>query len=301
MSELIDNRSRRIQTLKSVVRGLHEGEPLERVKGRLIALVRQCDASEVAAMEQQLMADGMPMSEVMRMCDLHAQAVSDVLGDACQLQVPPGHPVDTFRRENAALREQVGRLRQLFAGSNREDGDGSLDPAVIEGTRAQYGLLMDIDKHYERKEQLLFPCLERHGIIGPSTVMWGKDDEIRGLLDELGTMLTAADGVTREEWSLVGSTAAERAFAAVEAMIFKEEQILFPMALQHLTEAEWGEIESQAPEIGYCLVDSVTRWERRSPTAAPDEGASSDSTTMPEPDRGRGGGARSVVFPSGSL
>jgi len=42
--------------------------------------------------------------------------------------------------------------------------------------------LMDIEKHYQRKEHLLFSCLERHGIAGPSKVMWGKDDEIRGLL-----------------------------------------------------------------------------------------------------------------------
>jgi DUF438 domain-containing protein len=65
MSELIDNRAHRIRTLKEVIRHLHEGQaPLE-AKAQLAALVRECDASEIAAMEQELMAEGVPASEIM--------------------------------------------------------------------------------------------------------------------------------------------------------------------------------------------------------------------------------------------
>jgi DUF438 domain-containing protein len=52
MSELIDNRSQRIQMLKHVIRGLHEGEPVEAVRARVNTLVRECDASEIASMER---------------------------------------------------------------------------------------------------------------------------------------------------------------------------------------------------------------------------------------------------------
>ena len=48
---------------------------------------------------------------------------------------------------------------------------------------------MDIDKHYQRKEHALFSCLERHGIAGPSKVMWAKDDDVRSLLKQLGQNL----------------------------------------------------------------------------------------------------------------
>ena len=40
--------------------------------------------------------------------------------------------------------------------------------------------LLNIDKHYGRKEQLMFPYLERNGITAPPKIMWCKDDEIRG-------------------------------------------------------------------------------------------------------------------------
>jgi hypothetical protein len=256
VSELIDNRAHRVRTLKEVVRHLHEGKAPAEVKARLAALVRECDASEIAAMEQELMAEGVPAQEIMRMCDLHSQVVRDILVDRASLPPPPGHPVDTFRRENEALGAQVRAMREALAALGPADAaeDAPVDPQrLLEGRRVFAGL-MDVEKHYRRKEHLLFSCLERHGITGPSTVMWGKDDEARGLLKELGTALAEAGGSVGE-WRLVARTVAEPALAAVEEMIFKEERILLPMSLQNLTETEWGEIHTQSPQFGYCLVD----------------------------------------------
>ena len=256
MSELIDNRAHRVRTLKEVIRHLHEGRAPAEVKSRLAALVRECDASEIAAMEQELMAEGIPASEIMGMCDLHSQVVRDILVEKASAPPPPGHPVDTFRRENEALRGQTGALRATLVALAPTDAgeDAPVDATSLLEARRVFGGLMDVEKHYQRKEHLLFSCLERHGITGPSTVMWGKDDEVRALLKELGTALAETSG-TVGEWRLVAQTVAEPALAAVEEMIFKEERILLPMALQSLTENEWGEIFTQSPQFGYCLVD----------------------------------------------
>jgi DUF438 domain-containing protein len=43
-------------------------------------------------------------------------------------------------------------------------------------------------------------------------------------------------------------------------MTIKEEQILFPMTLDKLTEAEWYEISKQSLEIGFCLYDPQVEW-----------------------------------------
>jgi hypothetical protein len=257
MSELIDNRAHRIRTLKEVIRHLHQGRAPGEVKAQLAALVRECDASEIAAMEQELLAEGVPASEIMGMCDLHSQVVRDILvEEKASTLPPPGHPVDTFRRENEALRAQVASLRAAFqalavAGADEE---APIERAQLLGCRRAFSGLMDVEKHYQRKEHLLFSCLERHGITGPSTVMWGKDDEVRGLLKELGSVLDE-DEVSLGEWRLVAQTVVEPTLAAVEEMVFKEERILLPMALQSLTETEWGEIFAQSPQFGYCLVD----------------------------------------------
>jgi DUF438 domain-containing protein len=50
------------------------------------------------------------------------------------------------------------------------------------------------------------------------------------------------------------------AIRGVIDMTIKEEQILFPMTMDKLTEADWYEISKQSLEIGYCLYDPPTEW-----------------------------------------
>lgn len=277
MSEIIDNRAHRIRTLKEVIRHLHEGQAPEQVKAQLTELVKECDASEIAAMEQELMAEGVPASEIMGMCDLHAEVVRDILVEPTPVEIAPGHPVDTFRRENVALGEHARGLRDaLRALSPDERDDEPAAPEALHEARRLFGELMDVDNHYQRKEHLLFSCLERHGITGPSTVMWGKDDAVRQLLKELGASLKE-DGPSGAEWRVLTEMVAEPALSALEEMIFKEEQILLPMALQNLTDTEWGEIWSQSPQFGYCLVEPRTGYEPPSTDAAVSEEAQAEA------------------------
>jgi len=259
VSELIDNRAHRIRTLKDVIKRLHRGEAPAAVKPQLVALVKECDASEIAAMEQELMAEGIATSEIMRMCDLHAEALRDLIVDRTAREVAPGHPVDTFRRENAAIADLAARLRAVVGLLTLGREEAAVDPARLNECRALFGQLMDVDKHYQRKENLLFPFLEKHGITGPSKVMWGKDDEVRELLRALGAALEQPDA-TVGEWRIVSPAVAIPALAAIGEMIFKEEKILLPMSLDALTDTEWGEIWAQSPQFGWCLVDPAEGW-----------------------------------------
>ena len=120
MSELIDNRAERIRTLKEVIRGLDRGEDPDAVRDRLKELVKQCDAGEIAAMEQELIDEGVPVEKIMGMCDLHSQVVRDLLVERHTGPVPAGHPVDVFRRENEALGKTAGSLREALAGLSRD-------------------------------------------------------------------------------------------------------------------------------------------------------------------------------------
>ena len=112
MSELIDNRANRIRVLKDIIKHLHEGKAPEQVQKQMRELVKQTDASEIMAMEQELMAEGMPVEEVRSMCDLHSQLTRDVLIQIpTRKEIAPGHPVDTFRRENEALHALIALMR----------------------------------------------------------------------------------------------------------------------------------------------------------------------------------------------
>lgn len=264
MSELIDNRAHRIRTLKHIIKHLHEGKAPEEVRRQLAELVKETDASEIAEMEQELMAEGMTVQEIQSMCDLHSQVTRDILAEPPGGDLAPGHPVETFRRENAALLEKVAALRGALNAVAVADG-GTVTAEQLLPLRVHVGELMDVEKHYARKENLLFPYLESHNITGPSKVMWGKDDEVRELLKALDEAL-GAGALEAAEWGTVREAVAEPALEAVAEMVYKEERILLPMSLNALTETEWGEIWRQSPEYGWCLVEPGTDY--RPPEAA---------------------------------
>ena len=285
MSELINNRTHRIQTMKEIIRHLHQGKAPDQVRDQLRQLVRETDASEIAAMEQQLISEGMRVEEVQSMCDMHTSVLREILIQPIEAPLTPGHPVDTFRRENVALGEAVGRMRAAMRPVAALP-DAAVPGAELAAWRQTYNDLMDIEKHYQRKEHLLFACLERHGITGPSKVMWGKDDEVRALLKALGEAL-GAQGATAAEWKLVLPTVAEPALVAVEEMIYKEERVLLPMAQNALTEEEWGEIWQQSPRYGYCLVEPRPGYQPPQPTG-PDKVAAVAAN-------------ESLLFPTGAM
>ncbi len=250
MSEIIDNRAHRIGALKDIIKRLHGGESPETVESGLRTIVQQTDYSEIMAMEQQLMADGMPVEEIMSMCDLHSQLTREVLVQLPPKPVQPGHPADTYRRENDALRGVLLNIRVAL-----KELRSSPEPALLKW-RQGFNDLMDIEKHYQRKEHLFFSCLERHGITGPSKVMWGKDDEVRDLLKELARALRVT-AASPDEWQLVASTLGQSVVGAVEEMMYKEESILLPMCLDTFTEEEWAQIWLDSPRYGWCLVEPL--------------------------------------------
>ena len=276
MSELIDNRAQHRRQLKEIIKRLHAGEPEEAIRPLLRTLVGETTSAEIGAMEQELIAEGMAVEEIMGMCDLHRQVLSDLIAEPASTDVPPGHPVDTFRHENAALTAEIAAARGSLAALAALTNDG--DPtAAVADLRAHVARLMEVERHYERKEQLLFSLLERHDVSGPSKVMWGKDDEARGLLKAARDALQAGEA-TAAEWQLVGREVIAPALAALEEMIAKEEKILLPMSLDLLTEQEWAEIWRQSPDIGWCLVEPATEYRPpdpvrpEQPIAVPAEG-----------------------------
>ncbi len=254
MSELIDNKANRIRVLKDIIKHLHEGNPPEQVQQQMQEIVRQTDASEIMAMEQELMAEGMPVEEVRAMCDLHSKVTRDVLVQLpMRKAIVPGHPVDTFRRENEALRGTIAAMTQTLT-ELQNTTEAVSAGAIVLRFRQSYNELMDIDKHYQRKEHALFSCLERHGITGPSKVMWAKDDDVRNSLKRLGECIHC-DPSASENWKINLVEAANIALKAVEEMIYKEEKILLPMSLETLSEDEWAEIWSSSPKYGWCIVE----------------------------------------------
>jgi len=114
---LADDKTRQA-VLKGIIRDLHKGADMAVLKKRFHELIKDIDASEIAHMEQQLMNEGMPESEVRRLCDVHVEVFKESLSQQDVPSLPPGHPINTFMLENRAAEGIVHELGHALAKLN---------------------------------------------------------------------------------------------------------------------------------------------------------------------------------------
>lgn len=162
----------------------------------------------------------------------------------------PGHPIDTFTKENRALEE-------LLNGPLSESLQAWLDQpdkARLWQLKQNLALVSEINLHYVKKENIFFPLMEKYDITAPPKVMWGVDDEIRALIKE--SLAVLDDNTSHED----AAAKIEETISRIHEMIFKEEQIMLPMLEETLTQNEWKQAAEDFSEIGYCLIEDVPAW-----------------------------------------
>lgn len=279
----------RTEQLKAYLKRLGEGEDLEEVRADFVRAFREVDASEIMQAEQELLAEGTPLSEVQRLCDVHSalfhgatieerianaekeveaslerkkardksapvQNGTDEQGLAAVMGEKIGHPLYTLTKENNALSQLLAKFKKKR--------DASLLPSIRE-----------LSIHYAKKGDLLYPLLKvKYGISGPSDVMWTVDDEIR---DELSAL--AREKEHDEEWNV----RLDAVLARAEEMINKEQNILFPICAAHFTEEEWYGIYRDSKDYAVCLGVEKKTWEEAENAGTMASVATEDEIVMP--------------------
>lgn len=277
MSELINNRENRRVILKNLIGQLHDGKTVEEVREEFARHFSDVSAAEISQIEQDLVMEGMPITEIQRLCDVHASVFKGSIEEIHQPSDPaeiPGHPVQVFHRENRLLERLIGKEIEPLLDPSAGDQDAV---AVYNKLHEALEKLWEIDKHYSRKENLLFPYLERNGVTAPPKVMWGVDDEIRAMIKHARNAVNEWQGeavLPAQLRQTVTDT-----LAKIREMIFKEENILLPLSLEKLQPEEWGSIAAESADIGFCLLQprSVFAWQPRQRDVAADSADQVDS------------------------
>lgn len=257
MSELINNSEARKAKLKELILKLHKGESEASVKHELVESLSQIPYGEVVEVEQELISEGLPEEEVLKLCDVHASVLRGHVDLSGTQEVPEGHPVDVMLKENVEIRKVTEEARKLISVMRIASAESL--PADITKLRGLFNNLYDVDKHYLRKEYLLFPFLEQEGITGPPKVMWGKQDEIREQIKGCIEILQS-DDMSKDEFAAIIEIILHPTLTAIDDMTLKEEEILFPMSLDKLTDEHWHQISGQSLEFGFCLYDPPVSW-----------------------------------------
>ena len=229
MSEIIDNVSKRQEQLKKLIQRLHRGEDRVEVEAEFKRDFAYVTGAEIAQMEYNLVQDGVSVEEIQSLCDVHASLFQGSLAELHQ-DVLTVNPITIFEEENSeyqVLVEKALKFKQETQMKITVVKPYLLD--LIEKFR-------NIDAHYAKKENVLFPFLEKHGIETIPQVMWGVDNQIRDKLKDAFIALNSSedvDVIMDKFYQMVDM---------VKEMITKENMILFPLLRDTLSENEFKAI-----------------------------------------------------------
>lgn len=284
----------RTEQLKSYLRRLGAGEDLESVRADFVRDFGEVDAAEIMKAEQELMKEGTPLSEVQRLCDIHSalfhgatreeqianaeKAVEESLQRQkiqAELAKRDSYPKKDYSDKNvkAAALEQIADHPLHMLTKENEALSVLLEQYKSTHDRSLIPQIRELSIHYAKKGDLLYPLLKvKYGVSGPSDVMWTVDDEIR---DELG----ALDKETERgsEWHARMEAVLKRA----EEMIYKEQNILFPICAVNFEEDEWRGIYRDSKDYADCFGVSSEAWEAAEETEAPVKEAVSGEIVLP--------------------
>ena len=254
MSEFINNQSLKKQKLKEALRLLHEGKPMEEIQVTFKEILRNASSVEIAEIEQTLIAEGLPVEDITYLCDAHVALFKESLEQESPPEMQPGHPIFTFRSENelaGLVLNDVKNVLRLF----KENPDAEIRSKTTNSIKK----LSEFDRHYLRKENLLFPNLERYGFSGPSSVMWGVHDQIRRGWKAMLATLKSEKPTSREM-----AIELDKEFAEIEnamhEMFYKEDRILFPNAITKLNHKDWEQVYEGESEFGYAFAQRGSEW-----------------------------------------
>ncbi|MBU7022852.1 MAG: DUF438 domain-containing protein [Theionarchaea archaeon] len=236
----------RKEQLKALIKRLHSGESPDNVKQEFKTILGTVNPEEISRIEEELIKEGMPREKIQSLCDVHLAVFKEALDQ--DMSLPEGHPLHILMEEHKMMTRFADEVRDL-AKNLREPGPSEKEGELLKSIAHH---LKESESHYVREENVLFPFLEDHGITQPPAIMWMEHDTIRHIKKEVFQLLDTREDMDFAEFQKALVEATTVLAETLSNHFYKENKILFPTALQVLSEDEWTEIRHQFDELGYC-------------------------------------------------
>jgi DUF438 domain-containing protein len=253
------------EAVKELLKTIHRGADPRELREKFRDILSKISPFEIPIIEQELVGEGVPISEILKLCDLHVELFREVLM-ARELQgVPRGHPLDILLRENewiAKQAEALGIFTQALARARSLEERHNYMVAI----RALISELKKNRLHYRKIQMAIFPYLERRGIIAVPRVMWSREDQVIVKLRKVATELEKISENLEDEDVLKISSELLELSREINELVFRENKLLFPALWALLSEGEWVAIAEVSEKLGYIVKVEEREWK---PSAKP--------------------------------
>ncbi len=236
---------------KELLQELKTGEVSHESKEKARALLQAVDATTLGVLEQELIQEGVSHDEIRKsLCDIHLEVLKDSLV-AKRIDVAAPHPVNTLMEEHKHIVHTLNELSGIVARLKDTSDFAGFKPDE-EALKDASHHLIEAESHHQREEDVLFPRLEKHGITEPPQIMKMDHVEFRPRKQELYQLAHNAGDYPFPEFKKKVTGLGEYLARELDSHIFKEDNILYQIALQTLSAEEWDEVKKACDRIGYC-------------------------------------------------
>ena len=247
MSETTENKKK---MLKEMIRQLHAGAAPQEIKAKFKQVLATVSPLEISKIEQELVQEGMPREELHRLCDVHMLVFQEQL-EKQKPEIPTENPVGILLEEHKIMLQLVEMANTILSKiqSAKSASDAPEDMAHLKHIAEDF---VDSEKHYLREENVLFPMLEKHGITEPPAIMWREHDQIRPAKKRFSSVVENHSAMDFQDFKEQLDETIKTLSEFLSSHFFKENNILFPTAMQVVTDEEWREARKEFDQIGYC-------------------------------------------------
>lgn len=248
-----DTSEQRKTAILKILKFVQNGGDFDTAKKMFQENFEHVSVPELLRAEHQLIAGGLNPDAIQYLCDVHV-GVSRNFGDQDSLNADfrkPGHPVNTLKLENVVVKSLINDFLLPSLKAWRQTG------AANQLKNLQKGLsdLGAIDKHYRRKENSLFPLMNKYGITSAQQSMRHSDNQIIALIKQANALVNSKN-VDQEKMTVVINKVANE----VLQMITREEKIMLPMIAKVANSQDWYQVKQEEQEIGYTLIKKPMNW-----------------------------------------
>ena len=178
--------------------------------------------------------------------------------DYSRPDVPEDHPLSHYYKENDEMRRLLLAVEDLIQ-----------YPMIKNQWLELYDQIRQYPIHYQRKQNQLYPLLEKKGFDRPTTTMWNFDDIIRDEIKESLRLLEAND----EEAFIAAQS---ELIANARDLMEKEETILYPTSYALISAEEFEDMKAGDQEIGFAFFTVETPSSPNTHHSTPKEGFAED-------------------------
>lgn len=250
----MDTEVKKRDELKGILRKLHEAKPeeLDKAKKEAEAYFKAVDPKELALAEQELIQEGISREEMKRLCDVHLEVMKEQLGvKAKSIRLPASHPISILKDEHKIIKRNLKKLKTAL---EKLKSAGSFQKAKrqINSLKELSIFFLETEKHHQREEEGIFPRLVAHGITEPPEIFKEDHVEFKAKKADLNKIAMDAQNINFREFVDSISPIIEFLVKNLDDHIYKEDNILYPMALETLEKDEWKDVRKKFDTIGYC-------------------------------------------------